>query len=134
MQLKALVIEDNENNRELISFILNYSDYSVVVAENGLEGLRLAKEELPNFIILDVQLPDIDGFEVLRLIRADKQLQNIPVIVMSSYDLSGDKKRMKELGSNCYIEKPIDTESVMKEIELVLESAQISVDSEKKVG
>lgn len=125
MQLKALVIEDNENNRELISFILNHSGYNVILAENGFEGLALAQKELPDFIILDVQLPDIDGFEVLGRIRDDNKLKSIPVIVMSSYDLSGNKKRVNSLGNSHYIEKPIDPETVIREIELIVDPATI---------
>jgi CheY-like chemotaxis protein len=127
MNSKALVIEDNENNSELISFILKYAGYRVVLAQNGLEGLKMAESELPDFIILDVQLPDIDGFEVLERLRRDKKFRSIPVIVMSSYSLSGDKKRMKELGGNYYIEKPIMPETVMHEIEGVLQRARDSI-------
>lgn len=130
MSLRTLVIEDNENNRELISFILENSGYSVVMAENGLEGLKLADSESPlDFIILDVQLPDIDGFEVLKEIRANKKLEDIPVIIMTSYDLSGDKKRMKALGANLYVEKPIDPVNIIKEIKLTLDN----INSNKKV-
>lgn len=123
MQLRVLLIEDNENNIELISFILEHAGYCVVVAENGLKGIIMAERELPDFIILDVQLPDIDGFEVLKTIRSKKKMEKIPVIVMSSYTLGGDKNRMKELGANCYIEKPIDPASIVKDIKLTLDDA-----------
>ena len=125
MQIRTLVIEDNENNIELISFILEHSGYIVIVAKNGFEGLSLAQSELPDLIILDVQLPDIDGFEVLRKIRSNKELKSIPVIVMSSYALSGDKGRMKELGANCYIEKPINPERIIKDIKSTLDDRNL---------
>jgi CheY-like chemotaxis protein len=127
MKAKALVIEDNENNRELISFILTYAGYSVELAKNGYEGLAMAKKVLPDFIILDIQLPDIDGFEVLQNLKSDKKLENIPVIIMSSYALDGDKKRISELGGNYYIEKPITPETVIIEIENVLKIARENV-------
>ena len=123
MQLRALLIEDNENNVELISFILVHAGYCVVVAKNGYEGIDMAESELPDFIILDVQLPDIDGFEVLKSVRSNVKLKNIPVIIMSSYTLGGDKNRMKELGANCYIEKPIDPASIVKDIKSTLDDA-----------
>jgi two-component system cell cycle response regulator DivK len=122
--MKALVIEDNENNRELISFILTYAGYSVELAKNGYEGLMMAQTELPDFIILDIQLPDIDGFEVLQNLRSDKKFKNIPIIVMSSYGLDGDEKKIADLGGNYYIEKPIAPETVMVEIENVLKIAR----------
>lgn len=122
--MKALVIEDNENNRELISFILTYAGYSVELAKNGYEGLMMAQTELPDFIILDIQLPDIDGFEVLQNLRSDKKFKNIPIIVMSSYGLDGDEKKIADLGGNYYIEKPISPETVMVEIENVLKIAR----------
>ena len=127
MALKALVIEDNEDNAELISFILKYAGYSVVWAKSGLDGLQMAKDERPDFIILDIQLPDIDGFEVLEYIRKEDILQYTPVIVMSSYDLDGDKTRIEELGGNYYIEKPISPQSVMSDIESVLKIARDSL-------
>lgn len=124
MKTKALVIEDNENNRELISFILTYAGYEVQLAKNGLEGIQMTQNELPDFIILDIQLPDIDGFEVLKNLRSDKKFENIPIIIMSSYALDGDKKRIKDLGGNYYIEKPIIPETIMCEIENVLKTAR----------
>ena len=125
MQLRTLIIEDNENNVELISFILEHAGYSVSVAKNGFEGIRMAEVELPDFIILDVQLPDIDGFEVLQKIRANKSLEKIPIIVMTSYALSGHKDRMKELGANCYIEKPINPISIIEDIESTLRDCDL---------
>ena len=125
MSLLTLVIEDNENNSELISFILEHSGYNVVVAKNGLDGLKMAENVLPDFIILDVQLPDIDGFEVLQKIRSNVVLKKIPVIIMSSYALSGDKKRMQELGANFYIEKPINPETIIRDIKLTLNNSKV---------
>ena len=121
MQTRTLVIEDNENTSELISFILQHAGHSVVVAKNGYEGVDLAQNELPDLIVLDVQLPDIDGFEVLQILRSDKKLKNIPVNVMSSYALSGDKNRMKDLGANCYIEKPINPDTIIRDIKSTLD-------------
>jgi len=118
---RALIIEDNENNMELISFILEANGEETLQAMNGLKGVEKALLEQPDYIILDIQLPDIDGFEVLKQIRASKEGKNIPVIAMTSYAMSGDKERMLSAGCNGYIEKPIDPERVMLQIRDVLE-------------
>jgi len=117
----ALIVEDNENNMELISFILEASGEETLQAMNGLTGVEKALTEQPDYIILDIQLPDIDGFEVLRQIRASEEGKNIPVIAMTSYAMSGDKEKMLSAGCNGYIEKPIDPERVMLQIRDVLE-------------
>jgi len=119
----ALIVEDNENNMELISFILEASGEETLQAMNGLTGVEKALTEQPDYIILDIQLPDIDGFEVLRQIRASEEGKNIPVIAMTSYAMSGDKEKMLSAGCNGYIEKPIDPERVMLQIRDVLEKA-----------
>jgi two-component system cell cycle response regulator DivK len=131
MKLTALVIDDNENNRELISFILSYYGYNVIFAENGLEGLDLAKKELPDFIILDVQLPDIDGFEVLGRIRDDKSLISIPVIVMSSYDLGSNRKRVNELENSFYMEKPLNPDTIIGEVESIIQQKSVYATAKK---
>jgi CheY-like chemotaxis protein len=118
---KVLIIEDNENNMELISFILEVNGEETLKAINGLSGVMLALSKKPDYIILDIQLPDIDGFEVLNRIRASKEAKDIPVIAMTSYAMSGDKERMLKAGCNGYIEKPIDPEKVISQINKILE-------------
>lgn len=120
---RVLIVEDNENNMELISFILEANGEETLKAINGLEGVQRALHEKPDYVILDIQLPDIDGLEVLKRIRASEEGKNIPVIAMTSYAMSGDKERMIKAGCNGYIEKPIDPERVIKQIREVLETA-----------
>ena len=117
---RVLIIEDNENNMELISFILEAADYETIAAMDGLTGVEKAITEQPDFIILDIQLPDIDGLEVLTRIRATEATEKIPVIAMTSYAMAGDRERMLNAGCNGYIEKPIDPERVVSQIEAVL--------------
>jgi len=117
---KALVIEDNEDNMNLITFILHKSGYSTVWAENGKRGVELAVQEKPDFIILDIQLPDISGFEVLPLLRSSDLDPKVPIIAMTSYAMSGDRERLLNAGCTGYIEKPIDPETVMTEIKKIL--------------
>lgn len=116
----ALVIEDNPDNMLLISDILEANGYSVLQAETGLDGIAMAEQSLPDFIILDIQLPDIIGDEVLERIRKIKSTQMIPVIAMTSYAMAGDREKLLASGCNGYIEKPIDTGTVMIQIRHVI--------------
>ena len=102
----ALVIEDNEDNLKLITFILQKNGYRTMEAENGQEGIAMVSREKPDFIILDIQLPDIDGEEVLREIRMLESGGAIPVVAMTSFAMSGDRERLLAAGCNGYIEKP----------------------------
>lgn len=113
----ALIIEDNENNLELIRFILEQADYKIRYAMTGLEGVQQALTIPPDFIILDIQLPDINGLEVLKRIRAHPVGREIPIIAMTSYAMSGDRERLLAAGCNSYIEKPIDPMLVIQQIE-----------------
>ena len=112
----VLVIEDNPDNMLLISDILEANDYSVLQAETGLRGVEMAEENLPDFIILDIQLPDIVGNEVLARIRNKEKTQNIPVVAMTSYAMAGDRERLLAAGCDGYVEKPIDPGTVMAQL------------------
>jgi two-component system cell cycle response regulator DivK len=117
----ALVIEDDNNNMELITVILELDGYQVIKAETGQKGFELAEEKLPDFIILDIQLPDMTGLEVLEKIRTSKTGENTPVIAMTSFAMSGDREKLLAAGCNGYIEKPIDPDKVMAQVESILE-------------
>jgi len=117
---RALVIEDNENNMELITFILEAAGYATLRAETGNAGVAAAIREMPDFIILDIQLPDIVGTEVLRRIRADGATRRIPVIAMTSFAMTGDRQKLLAAGCDGYIEKPIDPQTVIKQIEEII--------------
>ncbi len=116
----ALVIEDNDNNLELISFILHARGYATRSAMTGLDGVAEALRERPDFILLDIQLPDIDGIEVARRIRAAEGWPPVPIIAITSFAMAGDRERVLAAGCNGYIEKPIDPLRVMTQIEDVL--------------
>ena len=117
---RVLIIEDNENNMELISFILNANGYETIQAFDGYSGIEKARTEQPDFIILDIQLPDILGTEVIVELRKNEESKEIPVIAMTSFAMSGDKERLLNAGCNGYIEKPIDPELVMEQIREVV--------------
>ncbi len=116
----ALIIEDNDNNLELIRFILELSGYKTRFAMTGLEGVQQALTIPPDFIILDIQLPDINGLEVLKRIRAHPVGAVIPIIAMTSYAMAGDRERLLAEGCTAYIEKPIDPVLVVAQIEEAL--------------
>ena len=125
---KALVIEDNEDNMNLITFILHKNGYRTVWAENGRKGVELAAKEKPAFIVLDIQLPDISGFEVLPLIRRSESGSGVPIIAMTSYAMSGDREKLLKAGCTGYIEKPIDPETVMAEIRKIIGERHEDID------
>ena len=113
----ALIIEDNENNLELMRFILENANYKTRLAMTGLDGVKQALAYPPDFIILDIQLPDISGVEVLKRIRAHESGRDIPIIAMTSYAMSGDREKLIAAGCISYIEKPIDPMLVINLIE-----------------
>jgi len=112
----VLIIEDNPDNMLLISDILDFEGFTIIKAETGLDGVAKAEKIKPDFIILDIQLPDIDGYEVLHRIRNSESTQTIPVVAMTSYAMAGDKERLLNAGCDGYVEKPIDPAMVMDQI------------------
>lgn len=122
--MRALIIEDNENNMELISFILESNGYQTIKADTGRQGYELALAERPDFILLDIQLPDIMGTEVLTMIRESAIGSTIPIIAVTSYAMAGDRERLLAAGCDGYIEKPIDPMLFIDQINRVLGEPQ----------
>ena len=121
----ALIIEDNVDNMALVSFILEQSGYATVKAVTGEEGLHAAVEHSPDVVLLDVQLPDIDGYEVLRRLRSSAQTAALPVIAVTSYAMSGDRESLIAAGCNGYIEKPINPDAMIEELEKVIMQSRL---------
>lgn len=120
MAKTVLVIEDNVDNTELIAFILQKHGYKTLHADTGIAGVALALQEKPDFILLDIQLPDIDGNEVLRRIRADAAGKAVPIIAVTSYAMAGDRQHLLDAGCTGYIEKPIDPYNVVNQIKAIV--------------
>ena len=118
---KVLVIEDNENNLRLITYALQRKGYQVVAAENGEKGIELAQKEMPFFIIVDIDLPGINGYEVTKRIKSSKIISHIPVIAITSYAMTGDREKVIAAGCNGYFEKPIDPLTIVDKINKLLE-------------
>lgn len=122
MEKPILLIEDNDQNRYLATFLLEKSGYSVITASDGLSAIEMAKEVLPGLILLDIQLPLLDGYQVARLMRQDGKLRNVPIIAVTSYAMPGDHEAALACGCDGYIEKPIDPDTFVSEIRTYLRS------------
>jgi CheY-like chemotaxis protein len=116
----VLVIEDNEKNRYLISFLLKAEGYEVIESVTGEDGVERTIREHPDLVLMDIQLPGIDGYEATRRIRASPIGQNIPIIALTSYAMSGDRERALAAGCTGYVEKPINPDTIMDEIKKFL--------------
>ncbi len=110
MAPKALLVEDNENNRYLLTLLLQAAGMNVVAAENGRAALEMARKERPDCILLDIQMPEMDGYEVAARLKSDAELANIPIIGVSSFAMPGDREKAFRMGFAGYIEKPVDPE------------------------
>ncbi len=109
MSKKILVIEDNPMNRQLIDDILTYHKFTVITVDNGKSGIAMIREEKPDLILLDLQMPEMNGFQTLQRIRDDPRIQGMKVIAVTSYAMAGDKKQVFAAGFDGYISKPLDT-------------------------
>jgi two-component system cell cycle response regulator DivK len=116
MSRKILVVEDNEKNRVLIRDILKFHGYEIIEAENGEEGVKKAKEHKPDLILLDIQMPVLDGFGAIEMLRSDPDTKGIKTIALTSFAMKGDKEKIMEAGFDGYMAKPIDTRNLHTEI------------------
>lgn len=116
MSAKILLVEDNENNRYLATFLLESQGFSVVHASNGHEALVRARETHPDLILMDIQMPEMDGYEAARLLRENHEFDQIPFVAVTSYAMVGDREKAMKLGFVGYIEKPIATDTFVAQI------------------
>jgi two-component system, cell cycle response regulator DivK len=117
MNIKALIIEDNEQNMYMLSFLLEMNNYEVIQAINWLEGIKAAKESLPDVILLDIQLPEMDGYQVAQELRKSRDLNHILIVAVTSHAMVGDREKVMAAGANGYIEKPIDPDNFIQKME-----------------
>lgn len=117
---KILVVEDNEINLKLIKTVLKTKGYLLVEARDGEEALKSVTSERPDIILMDIQIPKVDGLEVTRRIRDMKDLRDIPIIGLTAHAMEGDRKKILEAGCDGYIAKPINTRTFIVEIEAIL--------------
>jgi len=124
MGAKILYIEDNPGNRLLVRRILLVEDYEVLEAEDGPTGIEIAMREKPELILMDMNLPDIDGYELTRRIREIPELASIPIIAMTANVMHGDREKTLEAGCDGYIPKPIDVDELPRQVEQFLEARE----------
>ena len=117
MKKKILIIEDNEQNLYLATFILEKYGYEVFAARDGQEGIDVAASVRPDLILLDIQLPVMDGYTVARQLRTNAELSQIPIVAVTSYAMTGDREKTIEAGCNGYIEKPINPDTFLQQVE-----------------
>jgi two-component system cell cycle response regulator DivK len=113
MNNTILVVEDQEDNRRILRDLFTSSGYEVIEATNGLEGVTAAETHRPALILMDIQLPGIDGYEASRRIKNNPDLQNVPIIVVTSYALSGDDLKAFEAGCDAYVTKPFSPRELL---------------------
>jgi two-component system, cell cycle response regulator DivK len=113
---KILIVEDVEMNRDLLVQLLE-DDYELVEATDGKQGLEMAARERPDLILLDISLPEMDGWEVTRRIRADEALKQIPIIAVTAHAMAGDEEKAYAQGCNGYLSKPIDEDELWAKVE-----------------
>ena len=116
MKSLILVIEDNEQNLYLMRFLLEKNGFTVIEATDGISGVELAKKEKPDLILLDIQLPRMDGYSVAREIKNNAVLNKTPIVAVTSYAMAGDRERAIASGADGYIEKPIDPDKFIEQI------------------
>ena len=116
MTRQILVIEDTEDNRRILRDLLTAAGYDVIEAVDGMTGVAIALERRPDLILMDIQLPVIDGYEATRRIKADPTTQNIPIIAVTSYALAGDEAKAREAGCNGYIAKPYSPRLLLQKV------------------
>ncbi len=117
---KILIVEDNEHNLYMMVFLLEKSGFDTLEATNGPQALTMAVSELPDLVILDVQLPGMDGFSVARKLRALPCLDAVPIVAVTSHAMVGDRERILAAGADLYIEKPIDPSTFVASIRACL--------------
>lgn len=120
MKGKVVLIEDNEQNRYLATFLLSRHGYTVMPANDGPVGIQLAGRVIPQLILLDIQLPSMDGYAVARELRKNPALDGTPIVAVTSYAMPGDREKALAAGCNGYIEKPINPDTFISEIERYL--------------
>ena len=116
MSKRILVVEDQEDNRRIVRDLLTKAGYEMIEAVNGEEGVAMAQTERPDLILMDIQLPGVDGYEATRRIKADPALRQIPIIAVTSYALSGDDAKAQEAGCDAYVTKPFSPRVLLAKV------------------
>jgi two-component system cell cycle response regulator DivK len=120
---KILLVEDNEMNRDMLSRRLERRGYELLIAVDGGEGVRLAQEQTPDLILMDMSLPVIDGWTATRQLKGDPATQGIPIIALTAHAMAGDREKALEAGCDDYDSKPVEFTRLLEKIETFLNGA-----------
>ncbi len=123
MKHKILLIEDNAQNRYLVTYLLEQAGHEVIPAESGPVGIELAGKIRPELIVLDIQLPGMDGYAVARGLKGNPELRPVPIVAVTSYAMVGDREKALAAGCDGYMEKPINPETFVADITRFLPKA-----------
>ncbi|HJV28633.1 MAG TPA: response regulator [Aromatoleum sp.] len=126
MAARVLLIEDNPANLELATYLLETGGYEVITAQDGEEGLALLKQQKPDIVVTDLQMPVVDGYEVLRRLRQDPALDAMPVVAVTAFSMSGDRVKVLRAGFDGYLSKPIVPEIFVSQIDAFLKAGRSS--------
>jgi two-component system, cell cycle response regulator DivK len=121
MSKTILIVEDNELNMKLFNDVLQAHGYETIQTRDGMEALRLTKENRPDLILMDIQLPEVSGLEVTKWIKADKDIRDIPVIAVTAFAMKGDEEKIRQGGCEAYIAKPISITNFLETIKQFLQ-------------
>jgi CheY-like chemotaxis protein len=119
---KILVIEDNEWSRDMLVRRLSRRGYQVIAAADGHRGIAMAHNQAPDLIVMDMSLPEIDGWEATRRLKADPSTRGIPIVALTAHAMASDRKKAMDAGCDDYHTKPVDFESLMRSLEAFLEA------------
>jgi two-component system cell cycle response regulator DivK len=121
MTRRILLVEDTEDNRQLVRDLMESVGYDLIEAEDGAAGVAMAAEHRPDLILMDIQLPVMDGYEACRRIKANPDLRHIPIIAVTSYALSGDEEKTRASGCDGYVAKPFSPRQLLAKMNEFLE-------------
>jgi two-component system cell cycle response regulator DivK len=121
MPRKILIVEDNEKNRTLVKDVLEYHGYEVIEAGNGKEGIKIAKENKPDLILMDIQMPVMSGYDAIKILKNNPETKDIKIIALTSFAMKGDKEKIMEEGFDGYVAKPIDIRRLPELVKKALE-------------
>jgi two-component system cell cycle response regulator DivK len=122
MSKRILVVEDHEDNRQILRDLLTSADYEMMEAENGEEALAAVAKERPDLILMDIQLPVMDGYEATRRIRTNPNLKSVPIIAVTSYALAGDENKALAAGCDGYVTKPYSPRDLLAKVRAYLDT------------
>ena len=111
-----LIVEDEPKNLKMLSDLLRRFDYEIIDAQDGEQGVQLARLKMPGLILMDIMLPKMDGLEATRILKSDPTTRHIPIVALTAYAMKGDRERTLEAGCDGYIAKPIDIQELLKTV------------------